>query len=267
MWRTFYILLLVPRLVFAGFEQTEVGARAKALGSSFVGLANDVWAISYNVGGLANLTQREAAVFYAPTQFGLSELSLSAFAVGYPTDKGVFGISARRFGFDLYREVSWTLSYANTFHDVALGVNLNYHNVAIQNYGSAGTIGFDVGALVHLTSQVQWGISAKNINAPTIGSSREPLPQSFSTGIAYLPLEKLSLSLDYFKETKFDASSRFGAEYWVVDEVALRFGISNEPTLYAGGFGIQYNIFEFDYAFTTHQELGVTHQFSLLIRW
>ena len=264
---TLAILLLVPYLAFAGFEQTEFGARAKALGGSYVALANDVWAMSYNVGGLTHLTQREVSFYYAPQQFGLSELSVSAFAIGYPTDYGTFGMMARRYGFDLYREVSWTFSYARTYSGVSVGVNMNYHSVTIQNYGSAGTIGFDVGALVHLTEQIQWGISAKNINAPTIGSSREPLPQSFTTGLAYMPIEKLSLSFDYFKETKYDASSRFGVEYWLVDAVALRFGVSNLPTQYAGGFGVQYNIFQFDYAFTTHQELGVTHQFSLGVRW
>ena len=263
------VLLIVAlhQVALGGFEQTEAGARAKSLGGAYCGMADDVWAIFYNVGGLAAIKQREVSMFYAPQQFGLSELSLSAVAAVFPANLGSFGVAARRYGFDLYREVSWTISYAREIFDVGVGINANYHSVAIQDYGSSGTIGIDVGALVQITSWLRWGIAAKNINAPTIGESEEPLPQSFSAGVAYQPVRNLSLLFDCCKEISFAPSQRIGFEYSMVEAVVIRAGLSSEPSEYAGGIGIRYGILQVDYGFSMHQELGVTQQASILICW
>jgi hypothetical protein len=262
-----FLLLALHGLAVGGFEQTEAGARPASMGGAYIGLANDVWAIFYNVAGLSDLSSREVSFFYTPGQFGLSELTRSTLAIGFPTRLGVFGLAARRYGFDLYHEVTWTASYANRVSGLSVGVNLNYHTVSIQNYGSSGAVGIDVGVLLGFSRHVRWGVAAKNVNSPTIGESGEPLPQTFSAGIAYLPTQSLSLTLDYVKETNFDPSSRFGFEYRIIDAVALRGGVSDRPSEYAGGIGIQYGIVAIDYAFFMHQELGITHQGSILIRW
>jgi len=100
-----------------------------------------------------------------------------------------------------------------------------------------------------------------------LGSSKEKLPQIFSTGFVYRPIEKFSICADYQKELRYDASPRFGFEYWMIEEVAVRGGVSNEPSLFTGGFGVRYLLFQVDYAFSSHQELGGTHQVSISIRW
>ena len=261
------LILLTTRVAFGGFELGDGGARAKALGNAYLGLADDVWSIYFNVGGLASLSKNEVSFFYSPRQFGMSELSYSLGALAIPTGFGVVGLGARRYGFDLYREFSGTISYANTVSGAGIGVSFNYHTVTIRSYGSAGTIGIDIGVLIPVMSQVRWGISAKNINGPTVGSSSEKLPQTFSTGIAYFPIENLSLAFDYQKETRFDASPRFGFEYHPIDAVAFRAGVSDEPSQYSGGLGIRYSAFQVDYAFTAHQELGWTHAASVTISW
>ena len=267
MGRIVFLLLALHTLAAGGFEQTEAGARPASMAGAYIGLANDVWAIFYNVAGLSDLKSREISFFYTPGQFGLSELTKSTLAIGFPGRLGVFGIGIRSYGFALYHEVSWTASYANKVSGLSVGINLNYHTVSIQNYGSSGTIGIDAGVLLEFSRYVRWGIAARNVNSPTIGESREPLPQTFSAGFAYLPTQRLSLTLDYVKETDFDASSKFGFEYRIIDAVALRVGVSDRPTEYAGGIGIQYGIVTIDYAFFMHQELGVTHEGSILIRW
>ena len=261
------LLLLFSAVALGGFEQTGVSARAKALGGSYVGLSDDVWAIFFNVGGLATITRQEVSFLYAPEQFELHELSYAVGAVALPTRLGVFGVAVRKYGFELYREFSGTISYARSILNVGLGINFNYHSVAIKNYGSAGTVGIDIGVHVRLIDQVHWGISAKNINSPTIGISHEPLPQTFSSGVAYLPMKNLNLTFDYEKELGFDPSPRFGFEYWIVHELALRGGVSDAPALYAGGIGVRFSMFQIDYAFSTHQDLGWTHQASITIRW
>lgn len=250
-----------------GFERTEGGARVLCFGGAFVGLADDSWAMLYNPAGLAQLRFPEFSVFYSPQPFGLTELKSISLAAAYPTNIGSFGASLREFGFELYREFSSSVSYAREVEGIFAGMNLAYHSVSISNYGSAGTLGLDVGILVPILKTLRWGIAAKNVNAPTIGQSSERLPQTFTAGIFYQPLDALSLVFDYQKELGFPASPKFGFDYWIIDNVALRGGFADEPTTYAAGFGIRYLFFELDYAFTTHQELGLTHQASVTLRW
>jgi hypothetical protein len=261
------LLLLFPAVMLGGFEQTDVSARAKALGGSYVGLSDDVWAIFFNVGGLATATRQEVSFLYTPEQFELHELSYAAVALALPTKFGTLGLAAKGYGFKLYREFSGTISYAHSISNVGLGINFNYYAMTIKNYGSAGTVGVDIGVLVRLLDQVRWGISAKNINSPTIGTSCEPLPRKFSSGIAYIPQDDISITFDYQKELGFDPSPRFGFEYWIIHALALRGGMCDVPSEYAGGVGVRFSLFQVDYAFSSHQQLGWTHQASITIRW
>ncbi|MBI1807623.1 MAG: hypothetical protein HYR76_11285 [Ignavibacteria bacterium] len=266
MYYTLIPVLLSTTICLAGFERTEVGARPAALGNAYVALSDDAWAIFFNVGGLSQLSSREVSCCYSPQPFGLSELSTVGAAVVLPTHTGVVGIGVRRYGYEMYREVSTSLSYSNTLSGMDVGVSVCYHSVSIKNYGSAGTIGLDAGAMIRIASGWRWGISMKNLNAPRIGISKENLPQSFSTGVMYSPSVDVRLMLDVQKEVLFDPSPRFGFEYWLIDAVAFRGGVSDTPSQFSGGVGIRYGIFCFDYAFTTHQELGGTHQVSVTIR-
>lgn len=259
-------LLLGINVTFGGFDRTDVGARAQALGNAYVGLADDVWSIFHNAAGLSMLTLWEAGFFYSPQPFGLSELSTGAAALAFPTGFGSLGAGVRSYGFNLYREFSGTLSFARSLSGVHAGISVTYHSVRIERYGSSATIGVDAGILVQLLRDIRLGIAIQNINSPTIGRSNEKLPQTFSTGIAYTPFRSLYIVADVAKETAFDISSRFGFEYWIIDALALRGGVSDQPSKVCAGTGIRFSIFQFDYSFSTHQELGWTHQFSLTVR-
>ena len=260
-------LILYVQIVSAGFEQTDVSPRARGLGGSYVALSDEMWAIFFNPGGLATVRQGEISFSYAPQPFGLSELSLGALATAIPMKFGVLGFGARKYGFDLYREITGVVTYANTISDIGVGVSFNYHSLSIKNYGSASTVGIDVGLLLPILDNLRWGIAARNLNAATIGASNEKLPQSFTIGTAYLPTSNLILTIDYQKESKVDPSTRVGVEYGIVEGIVIRGGSSTEPLQWSGGFGITYSVFQVDYAFSTHQELGGTHQASISIRW
>ncbi|MBI5214899.1 MAG: hypothetical protein HY960_04040 [Ignavibacteriae bacterium] len=258
------LFLFESETMQAGFERRDIGARQRAFGGAFVGSADDVWSIYYNPAGLSNLKNIQVALFYSPQTVGLSELSNGALAGMVPTSMGNFGLGVTSYGFDLYKELAFTLSYSRKISEISVGLNLNYQNVNIKNYGSSGAVGFDVGFLVPVHRQVKIGLSATNLSSPTIGESKEQLARTFSVGVSYQPLQEFSLMLDYVKEIQQSASPRFGFEYWLVESVALRAGISDEPTSYSTGIGVRYSMFEVDYAFYTHQDFGLTHQASIL---
>jgi hypothetical protein len=266
-WIAVALFLFSSHTVIAGFERSVGGARARALGSAYAALSNDAWAPTCNAGGLAQLHSCEASFFFSPQPFAVTELSSAEAAVAVPTPYGVIGFSGRRYGYDLYREVSGMFSYANTLSGIGIGLSIGYQSVSIARYGSAGTLGIDAGLLAPITDSFRWGFSVQNLNAPAVGASAEKLPQTFTGGIAYLPLPSVALAIDYRKETGSEPSPRFGIECRPVDALALRCGCSGEPSEFSGGFGIRWSLFRLDYAFTSHQDLGWIHEASISMSW
>ena len=266
MSKLLWVSFLVIQVAFAGFDRTDLGARSIALGMSSVQHLFTPWAIVGNPAGLADIESFEASFFYSPQPFGLTELSLTAVAAVLPLQKFEIGIEGRKFGFDLYHEVSGTIGLAKRFGNLEVGTSLTFYTVGIPNYGSAGTVGVDVGLLARFSDLIRWGIIIRNINMPTIGAAQEKLPEVFTTGISLAPAKQCIFSGDLQKEISFDPTLRGGMEYWIIDALALRAGIIGEPAEYTGGFGLKYSAFVFDYAFTSHGDLGLSHFITLTIQ-
>jgi hypothetical protein len=261
-----FVWLLTAQSTYAAFDRRPQGARAIGMGGAFVALADDPWAVSYNSGGLGFQTLREVSVFYSPQPWGLSELSLGAFAFVEPTSVGTVAISGNRFGFELYREFSGALSYAYNYRDLfSIGASVTYNSLSIKNYGSASAIGIDVGLVAIITTGLRWGFFATNLNAPTMGQGKEKLPQVYSTGLSYSPVDGLHLGVDLVKDVRYSQMIKGGFEYKLIDVVSLRGGVGNNPSNFSSGLGIHYSFFDFDYAMTRHQDLGLSHQFSVNI--
>ena len=256
-------LCVVPS-AFGAFEKTSQGSTSTGMGGASVALAENPWGAYSNPGVLPTLSKRVVSFFYVPQPFGLKELARGSFSYVEATTLGTLGITGSRFGFELYREVVLGISYARTLDDrFSAGVTLNYFSLTIQNYGSNKTFGVDAGFLVRVSENVQWGFAAFNLNAPTIGSTKEKLPQVYATGLQYSPISEASLSVDIVKDIRYPTELHMGIEYTILGAVDIRGGTASEPSLYTAGAGIHYMFFHFDYAFSVHQDLGATHSFSL----
>lgn len=263
------VLLLVSfRVNFAQFELIDVGAKPIALGGAFTSLANNSNAVYYNPAGLSQMPFREVSIFYSPAPFGLKELANGSVNFVEPTKFGAFGVSAKTYGFELYKEITVTASYSNNYKKkIYYGANVNFYNLKIQNYGSASTFGVDIGGLAYLTDFLRWGFAAFNLNRPKIGTQDDKLPQVYRTGISVQPRNELNFMLDVEKDTRYTTSVKAGIEYSLYDMIDLRAGIGTEPTKFSAGVGLYYSIFEIDYGFYNHQDLGLTHQGTITVNF
>lgn len=256
--------------LYAQSVRLDKGARAIGVGGAFTGLANSSFALFYNPAGLMLLPYREASFFYAQP-FGLGELS--DFAVAFadpetlPQGFGAFGAAARRFGFELYNETAFSLGYANVFERrFFFGATLSYQLFSIQGYGNAGALGVDVGILALITPELSLGVSALNLNRPSIGISNEAVAQVYMAGLSYRLLKNLRAFFDVEKDVRYPISFKSGLEFDAVRQLSLRAGFSTEPQRIAGGIGVRYALVEADYAFLTHPELGFSHHLTLSVR-
>lgn len=249
---------------FSAFELKGNFPRSIIFGSSFVAMENDVWSTRFNPAGIASLSSFQSSVSYSPQLFGIKEISSSAFSFVYPlNDIGVLGGSVHSFGFEMYREISPTISFAKQFDDFSFGVNLNYNMLTIERYGNEVALGIDIGALANISENISIGFSTTNINSPTISQKKEKLPQTFLLGVSYKPIESTLLAVGVEKDVRYNPSPSVGLEIFPIDELALRVGIQDEPTLFNAGFGVHVSNFVFDYAASSHQILGLTHYISI----
>jgi hypothetical protein len=266
--KSFVILFLfLHSFAYGGFEQRSMSARGKAMGGATSTLSGDAWSAAANPATLTGLTSNQFSFTSSPRPFGLRELSSSAFAIGVPTDIGAFGCAARNYGFDFYKETSLSCCYATVISKLSFGAEVTFDHVAIERYGSAGTVEIAAGLFSNITSQLYAGVVMRNMTSAMIGAAREKLPQVCSAGISYLPLHNVMLACEYEKQLGFNPSPHLGMEYRVVESFAVRAGISEEPNISSGGIGITFGFMEFDYALSLHETLGWSHEFSMTIAW
>lgn len=264
-----WFLLIVLAFVSITIEtqaQYSAGAKQISLSNSDVALSNDVFSLFNNPAGLSQMNWRELGIYYSPSPFGLSELANGYVAFNEPFKFGSIGIGAMTYGFELYRENKFSVGYSyNHINKLFVGAVINLHTVSIKNYGDENIFYLNAGGLFYLQSDLRLGFSVQNINRASFGNEKDNVPLVFNLGVSYDVLEEFIFNLGLEKDIRYNYSVRGGIEYNLFDYISLRTGFSNEPSRYSAGIGINYSYFSLDYAFFTHQDLGLTHQAGLII--
>jgi hypothetical protein len=264
--RKVFTLCLLLILNSIAYTQYSPGARQISMANSDVALANDVFSLFNNPAGLSQLNWREVGIYYSPAPFGLTELSNGYVAYNEPFNFGSISIGGMTYGFELYRESKIVLGYSYNYENILFaGATVNYHSFSIQNYGSTSAIYFNIGGLVYILDELRWGFAVNNLNRASIADIDDQIPMILTTGFSYDILQNFSLNFSLEKDISFDPSVQFGIEYDIIEYISLRAGTSNDPSRFTAGLGINYSIFSLDYAFFTHQDLGLTHQAGILL--
>lgn len=264
-FQLFYLLLM---MVSESFAQELPGAGQIALAHSDVSSSNDVFSLFNNPAGLALIQTREIGFYYSPAPFGVKELANAFAAFCEPTQYGSFSAGYSNYGFELYKENKFAFGYgekiANNFF---IGLSSVYHNISIKNYGRKSAIVFNIGVIAKLNDQIRFGFAVNNVTRSTITNESNDIPTIIWLGTDLKFVKDIVFSAAIKKEIGFNPSIRLGTEYSMLDFLKLRIGTSNEPNTYSGGFGIIYQFVQVDYAFFSHTDLGLTHQFGLIIRF
>lgn len=249
---------------FAGFEQKDQGARSAGLADAMVARGFSSWCLYSNPAGLATLTVPELNVS-AFRPFGLKELQTGSLAFGLSAGESAYGFGATYSGQKPYSETQFVFGYARRVTEfLNAGASLNFHQVSIENYGSASVFSLDAGILVRPFKGIQAGISVFNLGRSSIGKSNEPLPSGWRTGVSAWIEQRLLISGEWYQQAGYQPDFRFGLEFPVHDYVTLRTGLSTAPSQVTLGTGFTISGFGFDYAFKNHPDLGVSHQFSVV---
>jgi hypothetical protein len=262
------IIIIIIIFYSNSIAQLRPGAKQIALSHSDVALASDAYALFNNPAGLAQQNWREISIYYSPSPFGISKLANGSAVYHEPTKFGSFAIAYSNYGFNLYKETSIFVSYSKMiFNNFFFGITLNYKTLSIKNYGNDNTVKILLGGLIYLTNNFRIGFALDNITRSTFGNSENQIPIIFDIGISYNIINELSLNASLQKEIEMNSSIRIGVDYQIIKYLNLRIGAMNEPSSFSAGIGINYSIFEIDYALFNHQDLGFTHQIGITLQF
>jgi hypothetical protein len=202
----------------------------------------------------------------SPGLFGIVELAHASVAYQEPLGFGTVTVSATRLGTLLYKESTVALSFiAPVAGNLYAGVALSYNGLTIEGYGSDGALGIDAGCILPVAENLSLVAVVRNVNRPTIGSARDPLPQVITTALSFKPAQPLRLVSFLEKESDFPTSVGFGMEYTVAGKVTLGGGMNLTIPEYSASVGLETGRLMFSYSLTVHPLLGPTHHASIAV--
>lgn len=233
------------------------GARGAGMGGTGLNF-HDVNSVFLNQAGLAKVKSTSATVF-AERRFLNSPIQSLAGAVAYPTDFGTFGLTLQNFGIAEFNEQKVGLAYSrNLFDNFRLGIQFNFLNTQIQDYGSKGIFTFEIGLQVDLLPDLQLGLHAYSPMQIELIEG-ETIPTIYSAGIAYLASEKVTVNAELVKDIDYPIRFRSGVEYQMLDQFYFRVGMATAPTLVTLGIGVVLeNGLTVDVASSYYQFLGIS---------
>jgi hypothetical protein len=263
-----YIILLCLNLTaFSQTDNPSMGARSAGLGNASATLS-DGWAFYNNISGTAGQKDIQAGCAFQ-NRFGIKALNTVAAAFIYPLKSGVPSMGFSRFGDSHYHVQKVSAGFAHKIGHMSLGVKASYLQVGIEELNTRRAFVLEFGGIAEISKQVIFGGHIYNINQASLlgGSSKEAVPVIMKAGLSYRPIEKLMINVETQKDLRHKPSFKTGIEYYVVEKLCLRTGISTQSFNTFFGAGFHNQSLTIDYAFSSHSQLGVSNELSLSYRF
>ncbi|HXH20375.1 MAG TPA: hypothetical protein VNJ07_14965 [Chitinophagales bacterium] len=249
---------------YAGSFDDAVGARASALGNHTSALS-DGFSVHNNQAGIGFLKKFSFGIS-AKNKFLVKELTVADAAAIFPTKTGVFGLGIHYTGTSPFSERKIGAAFAKNFGNrFSFGLQFDYLNISISEYGSKNLFTFEAGLQFFLVQEKL--LIGAHINNPlrlTINEdANEKLPTVMRFGLNYMPSKKVAALAEVEKDIDYAPVYKFGLEYLPVEKLAIRGGVNASPFQGFFGVGLILKNVVIDAASALHPVLGVSPQISI----
>ncbi|MEM6298510.1 MAG: hypothetical protein AAF740_07470, partial [Bacteroidota bacterium] len=247
------------------------GAEAFGMGNTNLTVGN-TWAVFNNIGALARADEMAMAVNYT-NYYGISGFNTVGAAFVTPLNigknGGMAGAGFWNFGDGNYSENKVSLGYSHKIGMMSLGIQVNYFQTMIAEFGTKSVIALELGGVADLREDLKLGMHIYNFNQAKLANFEdERIPTIMRAGLSYEPIKKLMLNLETEKEVDEPAMFKAGLAYQVLeDKLTFRTGLSTEPFINYFGLGFKYKFLIIDYALNTHPDLNMTNHLSIVYRF
>lgn len=256
------IALLLPLVAFNSEPEKFPGARSSGLSNSTIALT-DPWSVFNNQAGLGWQRNYWAGVYHENRYF-LNELSYSSIGGCIPVKPGTLGVGITHFGYSQFSQSRFGLSYGMMLSKtISAGIGINYHMIRLANgYGSSECVTGEGGIIYQPLDEIAIGAHVFNPSRSSFGD-KQNLQTTFGIGIAYRPVESITILVQGDDNTLTSPVVRTGLEYSPVKRLCFRAGVSSAPMSLSFGLGWITKSISFDLAFSYHRVLGYTPYISL----
>ena len=248
-----YILLFISIIQHTTFAQNGTqnlgGAATNGIAHAGVTLDN-ISAMYTNQAGTAFL-EGWAVDVSVDRRFNLEELTTFSFAAATSLNIGTIGVMVGQYGFDAYSEQKVGLSYARLLTSyLAIGGQFDMLGFKIDGFGNSYSYTAEFGLYSKLSNQVHLAAHIFNPTSSKL-NDREELDSRIKIGVRYIPSNKLDLFTEVEKIIDRSVQIKLGAEYAVLDNLALM-----------GGANLEINSFHFGFKYVLQDKFTIAAAFS-----
>lgn len=268
------LILIQSALLLAVFDDYQPSARARGMGNAYTAVADDANALFYNPAGLSNTHYGINVGFANLYNQDYSELKTAAVGIQLPKKLGTIAIGTRMMDvdfedFSLLSEQTFSIGHGITLlkdvhSEISLGYAGNFYNLSMDGEKDDSAIGIDLGVQALLHGRTKFGFAVTNINKAKMGHENQiDLPNKLAIGISYQPYDRVITSVELKKDFAHETEFMGGVEARILEPLALRFGVHQNPATYNAGASFYVENMQVDYTYTHHSVLEGTHYFSL----
>lgn len=213
--------------------------------------------------------QNQAALAYLPVlsagvsterMFMLKALSIHTVTLVVPVSSAAFALNLQRSGFSAYHQEQAGIAYGRKLGDkLSIGMQIDYLSKAIQQYGRADVLTFELGCLLHITSQLHVGLHTFNPALRSLGT--ESLPVIYTAGAGYEVSANFLISTSVIQEDDAAPVAAFMCEYRIIPQLSLQLGLSPASNATAC---FTLNNMRIVLSATHHPQLGFTPNTSIV---
>ncbi len=255
------ILSLCADIASAQSVSTLIGARQAGMGYAS-SATSDEWSLFNNIGGIGKIKQQSVGFAYevTPALIGGNRMA----AVWNATTRWFnTGISAFRFGDNIYSEQVLSAGIGNQFGITSLGAKINYIQYRAEGFGTQSALSVDFGGITELTEQLSIGAYITNLTQASLQTrDGDRLPTKLTLGLGVAPSEKIFIATEIEKDLDYKPTWRTGLEYVIHKSVFARTGFQFNPSNTFFGLGYKKKNLKVDYAVRFNSLLGTSHQAS-----
>jgi hypothetical protein len=236
--------------------------------SAYSSQQNDPLSFTGNQAALAQAKSAGIGIF-GERRFMRSETSVYTLGASLPTRLGNFGILLNYAGFKNFNENKIGLAYARKLGKLLdVGVQFNYYGYRIPGYGNASTINFEIGAMLHLTNELNAGIHVYNpIGGKLNKDADEKLASAYKFGLGYDASDKLFISSEIIKEEDKSVNVIAGLQYQFAKQFFAKAGFISESTTVYAGAGVAWKNLRLDISSSFHPQLGFSPGLLLIMHF